>query len=118
MTNEKIKEVLTNSGVPAKEVEKIQGRFNLAKITEIVEAASSPDEAFTSLHDFCPELEIEKLHEECNFVVDQILISNRKAASWKGVLFGVTVDFCASSCAGGVPLGGFALNSLITCNAA
>ena len=118
MTNEEIKEVLVSSGVSAAEIEKIQGKFNLEKITEIVEAASSPDEAFSSLHKFYPELEIEKLHEECNFVVDQIQISHRKAASWRGVIFGVTVDFCASSCAGGIPLGGFALNSLITCNAA
>ena len=118
MTNEKIKEVLKNGGVSTADIEKIQRKFNLEKITEIVDVASSPVEAFNSLHKVYPELEIEKLDEECKFVIDQIQISNRKAASWRGVIFGVAVDFCASCCANGVPLGGFALNSLITHSAA
>lgn len=50
MTNEKMKEILTQNGVTTENIEKISEKFDAAKISEIVEAANTPNEAFTELN--------------------------------------------------------------------
>lgn len=72
MTNEEMKEILVKGGASVADVEKAQERFDADKITEIVEAANSPEEAFENLHTFYPELEVKKLQEQCDFIMEQV----------------------------------------------
>ena len=72
MTNEEMKEFLVKGGASVADIEKAQERFNADKITEIVEAANSPEEAFENLHTFYPELEVKKLQEQCDFIMEQV----------------------------------------------
>ena len=67
-----MKQALAKGGVSAADIEKVSGKFDAEKITEIVEAASSPKEAFENLHAFYPELEVEALQKQCDFVMEQI----------------------------------------------
>jgi hypothetical protein len=72
MTNQEMEVLLKEGGISAEDVEKISGKFNAEKITEIVEATNSPKEAFEALHAFYPELEVEKLQAQMDFVQEQI----------------------------------------------
>ena len=72
MTNEEMKQALAKGGVSTADIEKISSKYDAEKITEIVEAASSPKEAFENLHAFYPELEVEALQKQCDFVMEQI----------------------------------------------
>lgn len=72
MTNPEMEAILTKGGISAEDVEKISGKFDVEKITEIVEASSSPKDAFEAIHSFYPELEVEKLQAQMDFVKDQI----------------------------------------------
>lgn len=72
MTNPEMEAILTKGGISAEDVEKISGKFDVEKITEIVEASSSPKDAFEAIHSFYPELEVEKLQAQMEFVKDQI----------------------------------------------
>lgn len=81
MTNEEMKEMLVKGGATVADVEKAQEKFDADKITEIVEAANSPKEAFENLHAFYPELEVEKLQEQCDFIMEQVEASLKEEKS-------------------------------------
>ena len=72
MTNEEMKMALAKGGVAEADIEKVSDKFDAEKITEIVEGASSPKEAFENLHAFYPELEVEKLQKQCDFIQEQV----------------------------------------------
>ena len=72
MTNEEMKQALAQGGIATADIEKISDKFDAEKITEIVEGASSPKEAFENIHAFYPELEVEKLQKQCDFVQQQV----------------------------------------------
>ena len=72
MTNEEMKMALAKNGLAEKEIEKVSDKFDAEKITEIVDGASNPKEAFEALHNFYPELEVEKLQKQCDFVMEQV----------------------------------------------
>ena len=72
MTNEEMKKALAQGGVAVADIEKVSDKFDAEKITEIVEGASSPKEAFENLHAFYPELEVSKLEAQMNFVQEQL----------------------------------------------
>ena len=72
MTNLEMKKLLERTGASESEIEEISQRFQVEKISEIVEAASNPVEAFTALHDFYPELEVTKLQEQMDFIQGQV----------------------------------------------
>ncbi|MBQ9622641.1 MAG: hypothetical protein IJR39_04815 [Treponema sp.] len=55
----------------ASDIEKVSEKFDAEKITEIVEAASTPKEAMEAIHAFYPELEVEKMQEQMDFVQSQ-----------------------------------------------
>jgi len=71
MTNEEMKMALAKDGLIAAEIEKVSDKFDAEKITELVEAASTPKEALEALHAFYPELEVEKMQEQMDFVQSQ-----------------------------------------------
>ena len=71
MTNEEMKMTLAKDGLTAAEIEKVSDKFDAEKITELVEAASTPKEALEALHAFYPELEVEKMQEQMDFVQSQ-----------------------------------------------
>ncbi len=72
MTNEEMKMALAKDGLTAADIEKISEKYDAEKITEIVEAASTPKEAFAAIHAFYPELEVEALQKQCDFVMEQV----------------------------------------------
>ena len=72
MTNEEMKQVLAKGGVAEADIEKVSDKFDAEKITEIVETASTPKEALEALHAFYPELEVEALQKQCDFVMEQV----------------------------------------------
>ena len=86
MTNEEMKMALTKDGLTAADIEKVSDKFDAEKITEIVEAASTPKEALEALHAFYPELEVEKMQEQMDFVQSQF------DAAAKGEKSGETVE--------------------------
>ena len=71
MTNEEMKMALAKDGLTAADIENVSEKYNAEKITEIVEAASTPKEALEALHAFYPELEVEKMQEQMDFVQSQ-----------------------------------------------
>ena len=71
MTNEEMKMALAKGGVSTADIEKVSDKFDAEKITEIVEAASTPKEALEALNAFYPELEVEKMQEQMDFVQSQ-----------------------------------------------
>ncbi len=72
MTNEEMKSVLEKSGMPAESIEKMQDRFDAKIITQIVENSSGPGEAFAMLHGYYPELDVDALQKQCDFVMEQV----------------------------------------------
>ena len=72
MTNEEMKRALAKSGVSTADIEKISEKYDAEKITELVEAANTPEEAFAVIHEFYPELEVEALQKQCDFVKEQV----------------------------------------------
>ena len=72
MTNEEMKMALAKGGVAEADIEKVSDRFDADKITELVEAANTPEEAFAVIHEFYPELEVEALQKQCDFVKEQV----------------------------------------------
>ena len=86
MTNEEMKMALAKDGLIAADIEKVSEKFDAEKITEIVEAASTPKEALEALHAFYPELEVEKMQEQMDFVQSQF------DAAAKGEKSGETVE--------------------------
>ena len=72
MTNEEMKRALEKGGVAEADIEKVSDRFDADKITELVEAANTPEEAFAALHAVYPELEVESLQKQCDFVKEQV----------------------------------------------
>ena len=77
---------LAKDGLTAADIEKVSEKYNAEKITEIVEAASTPKEALEALHAFYPELEVEKMQEQMDFVQSQF------DAAAKGEKSGETVE--------------------------
>ncbi|WP_296686044.1 hypothetical protein [Treponema sp. UBA3813] len=72
MTNEEMKRALTQSGMATAEIEKVSEKYDAEKITELVETANTPEEAFAAIHAFYPELEVEALQKQCDFVKEQV----------------------------------------------
>ena len=72
MTNEEMKRALAQSGMATAEIEKVSDKYDAEKITELVETANTPEEAFAALHAVYPELEVEALQKQCDFVKEQV----------------------------------------------
>ena len=72
MTNEEMKMALAKGGVAEADIEKVSDKFDAEKITELVEEANTPEEAFAVIHEFYPELEVEALQKQCDFVKEQV----------------------------------------------
>ncbi len=72
MTNEETKKALLQNGLTVADIEKFSEKFDTEKITEIVEKSANPNEAFEALHVFYPELEVENLQKQCDFVMEQV----------------------------------------------
>lgn len=72
MTNAELKEAFGKMGVSAEDTNKVLERFDAEKISEIVEEANTPEEAFEAIHKAYPELEVEKMKEQVNFFRDQL----------------------------------------------
>ena len=77
MTNEEMKNGLSKAGIATADIEKFTSKYDAEKITEIVENASSPKEAFENLHAFYPELKVEDLQKHCDFIADQLNINQK-----------------------------------------
>ena len=99
MTNEELKTVLIENGVAAKDYEKIADKVDVSKISQIVEATSSPKEAFEALHAFNPALEIEELQKKCDFVIEQ---ARTAAMQTKGATIELTEQELDSVAGGGL----------------
>ena len=71
MTNEEMKKALAKGGVSTADIEKVSDKFDAEKITELVEAASTPEEAFAAIHAAYPELAVSELEKQCDFMREQ-----------------------------------------------
>lgn len=78
MTNTEMKAVLKNAGVAVEDIAKIQENYDVERISMIVEAASNPKSAFNAIHAFYPELEVEKLQEQMDFVQEQLQADSKE----------------------------------------
>ena len=86
MTNNEMKSILVKSGFAEEAAEKATKKFDAEKISDIIDAAHSPAEAFKNLHDFYPELEVDKLQEQCDFIQSQFEASmngNKEMATFE-----------------------------------
>ena len=72
MTNEEMKRALEKGGVAEADIEKVSDRFDADKITELVEAANTPEEAFAAIHAVYPELAVSELEKQCDFMREQL----------------------------------------------
>ena len=71
MTNEEMKMAFAKSGVSTADIEKISEKYDAEKITELVEAANTPEEAFAAIHAVYPELAVSELEKQCDFMREQ-----------------------------------------------
>ena len=86
MTNNEMKSILVKSGLTEADAEKATEKFDAEKISDIIDAAHSPEEAFKNIHDFYPELEVDKLQEQCDFIQSQLEASmngNKEMATFE-----------------------------------
>ncbi len=72
MTNMEMKTILEKNGLSAADVEKISGKYDAEKITELVESSACPREAFEKIHQFYPEVEVAELEKQMDFVQSQL----------------------------------------------
>ena len=72
MTNEEMKKALAKGGVAEADIEKVSDKFDAEKITELVEAANTPEEAFAAIHAAYPELAVSELEKQCDFMREQL----------------------------------------------
>ncbi len=72
MTNEEMKRAFAKSGVSTADIEKISEKYDAEKITELVEAANTPEEAFAAIHAAYPELAVSELEKQCDFMREQL----------------------------------------------
>lgn len=72
MTKEELKITLEENGFSAENIEKIQNKYDVEKITEIVDGCSSPKEAFEAIHNAYPDIAVEELKKTCDFTMEQI----------------------------------------------
>ena len=113
MTNKEVKTILAKSGVTEETIEKVQGKFDFEKITEIVESANNPKEAMTNLHAFYPELEVSKLEEQMDFVQEQFEAASKENHNKKEATE-LTEDEL-DKVAGGSAVGDFFCNNWLWC---
>ena len=71
MTNEEMKRALEKGGMTTADIEKVSDRFDAEKLTEMVEAAHTPEEAFAAIHAAYPELAVSELEKQCDFIREQ-----------------------------------------------
>ena len=100
MTNAEYRKILEENGISAEDIKKIQDKFDAEKITETVENAVSPDEAFKALHDLYPELKIEELKKQSDFMMGQIAAAVEEAKK-KGTIE-LTTEELDSVAGGGI----------------
>lgn len=100
MTNAEYRTILEKNGVSAEDIKKIQGKFDAEKITETVEKAISPQEAFKALHDLYPELKVEELKKQSDFMMGQIAAAVEEAQK-KGTIE-LTTEELDSVAGGGI----------------
>ncbi len=79
MTNVEVKKIMEESGISAEDIKKFQNKFDAEKITETVNNASSASEAFNALNKLYPELKVENLKKQCDFMMDQTLAALEEA---------------------------------------
>lgn len=72
MTNTEVRKILEKNGLSAQEIKLLQDKFDFEKINDTVKKASNPSEAFEALHKLYPELKVEKLKNQSNFMMSQI----------------------------------------------
>ena len=72
MTNAELKKIMEGSGLSAEEISKFQAKFDAEKISEVVNNASCASEAIKALHELYPELKVEELKKQSDFMMGQI----------------------------------------------
>jgi len=72
MANTEMKKIWKDLGLTDEGVKKMEERYDLDLMKEIVGAAKTPKEAFENLHAVYPELEVSEMEKKCDFYKDQI----------------------------------------------
>ena len=72
MINEKLKELMEQSGVPQAQIQEIQEKYDFDKIYEIINSSENPKEALEKVNAFYPDLEVAKMQEQMDFIQSQI----------------------------------------------
>ena len=72
MTNEQMKTALAQEGVSTEVIERFTSRVDVEKISDIVDAAANPREAFENIKSVYPELDVDEAMKQMDFVQSQI----------------------------------------------
>ncbi|MCR4822612.1 MAG: Blp family class II bacteriocin [Treponema sp.] len=72
MTREEMKTVFTKMGFQEEAIDRAQAKYDVEKISKIIDYSSNPAEAIIALHAFYPEFEVETLQEEMDFIQEQL----------------------------------------------
>lgn len=72
MTRTELKEFWKVAGVSEKEAQVVESKYNVDTITDIVERSENPREAMEALHAYYPQLEVEDLQKQMDFIQDQM----------------------------------------------
>ena len=68
MTSSEMRTILVRKGVAEETIARVTENFDIEKISMIIDAATNPESAFEAIHTFYPELEVEKMQEQMNFL--------------------------------------------------
>ncbi len=76
MTNAEVITNLRKMDIDEKAIQKFDEKYDMEEITRLVDGASNPKEAIDSIHKLYPELQVEELKKQCEFLAQQIKADN------------------------------------------
>jgi len=72
MTKEEVRVYLNKMDVSEKTIRDFEEKYDVEVITRLVDESSDPKEAINSIHRYYPELQVEELNKQCDFIAQQI----------------------------------------------
>ena len=79
MTNVEVKKIMKESGLSSEDIKNFQNKFDAEKITEVVNNASCASEAFKAINELYPDLKVEELKKQSDFMMGQIAAAVEEA---------------------------------------
>ena len=78
MTKADVKVWADKVGMSKEDLEKLESKYDVEKMTDVVERSSNPDEALKAIHELYPDIDATELKKQYDFYSDQFNASEEK----------------------------------------